>query len=153
METSDHIKNGANLKSHTSRENLYLNKLKTKKIISVSVFFGLLLILSTGGYAQDPVKAASNVYKKVLLDNEQVRVLQVEFAPGEVAAWHQHPNHVIYVLAGGKVEITDKGKPANVNEMKTGDTMYMPAVTHMAKNVGTTTVKLLVTELKPAASK
>ena len=130
-----------------------MNKLKTQKIISLSVFFGLLLILSTGGYAQDPVKTASNVYKNVLLDNEHVRVLQVEFAPGEVAAWHQHPDHVIYVLAGGKVEITDKGKPANVVEMKPGDTMFMPAVTHMAKNVGTTTVKLVVTELKPVASK
>lgn len=153
METGDHTKNGANLKSHTSKGNIYMNKLKTKKIISVSVFLGLLLILSTGGYAQDPVKAASNVYKNVLLDNEHVRVLQVEFAPGEVAAWHQHPDHVIYVLAGGKLEITDKGKPANTMELKAGDTIYMPAVTHMAKNVGTTTVKLVVTELKPAATK
>jgi quercetin dioxygenase-like cupin family protein len=92
--------------------------------------------------------AASNVYKKVLLDNEHVRVLQVEFAPGESAAWHQHPNHVAYALTEGKLEITDKGKPANVMNIKAGDALYLDAVTHMAKNVGTTTLKLVVTELK-----
>jgi beta-alanine degradation protein BauB len=119
-------------------------------MISASLLLGLLLTLSANVYSQDPLKAASNVYKKVLLDNEQVRVLQVEFAPGEIAPWHQHPNHIIYALTDGKLEITDKGKPASVLEIKAGDTMYLPAVTHMAKNIGTTTVKLVVTELKPA---
>lgn len=122
-------------------------------MISVSLLFGLLLILSTSVYAQDPIKVASNVYKKVLLENDQVRVLQIEFAPGETAVWHQHPNHVIYALSDGKLEITDKGKPANVLDIKAGDTMYLPAVTHMAKNIGTTAVKLVVTELKPAVKK
>jgi quercetin dioxygenase-like cupin family protein len=126
---------------------------KTIKMISASLFIGLLLTLSATMSAQDPVKVAANVYKKVLLDNEQVRVLQVEFAPGDVAPWHQHPNHVIYALNDGKLEITDKGKPANVLDIKAGDTMYLAAVTHMAKNVGTTTLKLVVTELKPAAKK
>jgi beta-alanine degradation protein BauB len=125
---------------------------KTIKIISASVFIGLLLTLSTTMSAQDPIKAAANVYKKVLLDNDQVRVLQVEFAPGDVAPCHQHPNHVIYALNNGKLEITDKGKPASVLEIKAGDTMYLAAVTHMAKNVGTTTLKLVVTELKPATN-
>ena len=125
-----------------------MNEVKTIKIISASLVFGILLTLSTNVYAQDPVKAASNVYKKVLLDNDQVRVLQVEFAPGDVAPWHWHPNHVIYALTAGKLEITDKDKPATVLDVKPGDTMYLPAVTHMAKNIGTTTVKLVVTELK-----
>jgi quercetin dioxygenase-like cupin family protein len=126
---------------------------KTIRIITASLFFGLLLTLSTTMSAQDPMKAAGNVYKKVLLDNDQVRVLQVEFAPGEVAPWHQHPNHVVYVLTDGKLEITDKGKPASVLDVKAGDTMYLAATTHMAKNIGTSTVKLVVTELKPAVKK
>jgi beta-alanine degradation protein BauB len=126
---------------------------KKRKMISASLFFFLLLTLSTSLSAQDPLKAAGNVYKKVLLDNAQVRVLQVEFAPGEVAAWHQHPDHVVYALTDGKLEITDKGKPASVLDIKAGDTMYLAAVTHMAKNLGTTTVKLVVTELKPPMKK
>lgn len=124
--------------------------MKTINMISKYLIFGFLLTLSAGLYAQDPVKVASNVYKKVVLDNEKVRVIQVEFAPGEVAPWHHHPAHVVYVLQGGKLEITDKGKKAQAMDLDDGNAMYMPAVTHMAKNVGTTTIKLLVTEMKPA---
>ena len=124
--------------------------MKTINMISKSLLLGFILMLSTGLYAQDPTKVASKEYKKVVLDNEKVRVIQVEFAPGEVAPWHNHPNHVAYVLQGGKLEITDKGKEAKVMDLNDGDAMYLPAITHMAKNVGTTTIKLLVTEIKPA---
>lgn len=120
-------------------------------MISVSLFFGVLLTLSANMFGQDPMKVASNVYKKVLLDNEHVRVLQVEFAPGDVAPMHQHPDHVAYALTDGKLEITDKGKPATVLNIKAGETMYLTAVTHSAKNVGTTPLKMVVTELKTSA--
>lgn len=123
--------------------------MKAIDMISKSLLLGFILILSSGLYAQDPIKVASNVYKKVVLDNEKVRVMQVEFAPGDVAPWHHHPSHVAYVLQGGKLEITDKGKEAKVMDLNEGDAMFLPAVTHMAKNVGTTTIKLVVTEIKP----
>jgi beta-alanine degradation protein BauB len=123
--------------------------MKTIKMISVSLFFGLLLTLSASVNAQDPLKVAPNVAKKVLLENDQVRMIQAEYAPGETATWHSHPNHVVYALNDGKLEITDKGKPARVVEFKTGEALYMPAVTHMVKNTGTTTLKIVVIELKP----
>jgi len=121
-----------------------------KTVLMNALFFGLLLIQSTSLYAQDPMKSAHNVYKKVLLENDKVRVMEVNFAPGAVAAWHSHPNHSVYALTGGKIQITDKGKPATTIDVKAGTAMYLPAVTHMAKNVGTTTLKLIVTEIKPA---
>jgi hypothetical protein len=65
--------------------------MKTIRKISVSLILGLLLTLSASMNAQDPLKAAPNVYKKVPFENDQVRVIAIEFAPGEVAAWHQHP--------------------------------------------------------------
>jgi beta-alanine degradation protein BauB len=123
--------------------------MKTRKMIFTTLIITFCLVSNLGLQAQDPVKAASNVYKKVLLENDQVRVLQVEFAPGESTAWHSHPDHVVYALTEGKLEITDKDKPASVITIKAGDTMFLPAVTHMAKNIGTTTIKLVVTELKP----
>lgn len=107
-------------------------------------------MLSASIYAQDPLKVAPNVAKKVLFENDEVRLIQAEFAPGETATWHSHPNHVVYALNDGKSEITDKGKPARVVEFKAGEALYMPAVTHMIKNIGTTTLKMVVIELKPA---
>jgi len=74
--------------------------------------------------------------------------MEVEIAPGDVVPWHNHPDHVVYALTDGKLEITEKGKTGTVAEIKAGEAMYMPAVTHMAKNIGETTLKLIVTELK-----
>jgi quercetin dioxygenase-like cupin family protein len=127
--------------------------MKTIKVIFMSMLFGLFLMASTNMHAQDPMKVGTNVYKKVVLDNDKVRVMEVEFAPGDVIPWHNHPNHTLYALTNGKLEITDKGKPAAIADIKAGDAMYIPAVTHKAKNIGTTTMKLVVTEIKPAPVK
>jgi quercetin dioxygenase-like cupin family protein len=126
---------------------------RTNKVISASLFIGILLTCSTAIYAQDFVKAAAQGTTKVLLDNDQVRVIQIETAPGGVTPWHSHPNYIMYTLTDGKLETTEKGKPATVLNLKAGEALYMPAVTHMAKNVGTNTVKLILTELKPAVKK
>jgi quercetin dioxygenase-like cupin family protein len=121
-----------------------------KTVLINALFFVLLLTQSTNLYAQDPMKAAHNVYKKVLLENDKVRVMEVVFAPGTIAPWHSHPNHSVYAVTGGQIQITEKGKPAVTMDVKMGTAMYMPAVTHMAKNTGTTTLKLIVTEMKPS---
>ena len=127
--------------------------MKTMNRIFRSLFFGFILIISSNLYAQDVVKVAPKEYKKVILDNENVRVIEVEFTPGQVATWHSHPAHVVYVIAGGKLELTVKGKKAQVSVLKTGNASYNPTITHMVKNVGTTTVKLILTEIKPVTHK
>ena len=118
-------------------------------MISASLFFLLLLTLSSGVNAQDIMKVGTNLSNKVLLDNDQVRVILVESVPGVVTPWHSHPNYVLYALTDGKLEITEQGKKATVLELKAGQALYFPAVTHTAKNIGTSTIKLILTELKP----
>jgi len=127
--------------------------MRTNKIISGSLFIGILLTFSSTIYAQDFVKVAAQGTTKVLLENDQVRVVQIETAPGQVTPWHSHPDYVLYALTDGKLETTDKGKSPTVLNLKAGEAFFMPAVTHMAKNVGTTTIKLVLTELKPAIKK
>lgn len=123
--------------------------MKTIKMISVSLLLGLFLMFSIVTHAQDPIKVGPEVYKKVLFENNKVRVMSVEFAPGQTMPWHSHPDHTIYALTDGTMEITDKDKAAVIANMKAGDVMYMSAVTHMGKNIGKKTVKLIVTEIKP----
>jgi beta-alanine degradation protein BauB len=107
---------------------------------------GMLSVFSAK--AQDPVKAAPGMYQKVILDNDHVRVIEVIIKQGEEVPWHSHPNHVAYVISGGKLEMTAKGKAPEMVEMGTGQAMYMDAVTHMAKNVGTTDIKAIIVEMK-----
>jgi beta-alanine degradation protein BauB len=89
---------------------------------------------------------AKNVYKFVM-ENDRVRVLEVLFKPNEKAVMHHHPDHLIYVLKGGKAKITSAGK-TNVMEMKDGQAIFLEAQDHEAVNIGKTDLDLLVVELK-----
>jgi quercetin dioxygenase-like cupin family protein len=122
--------------------------MKTIKKNLISLLCGIFMILSAHVHAQDPAKVAPNLYK-VVLDNDKVRVMELNIAPNDIVPWHNHPYHFVYALADGKLEITDKGKAPQTAEIKAGEVMEMAATTHMAKNTGGTTIKLIVTELKP----
>jgi len=126
---------------------------KTASRISTSLFFVILLTLSAGVYAQDLTKVAPQGFSKILLENDQVRVIQIESAPGVAAPMHSHPDYILYALTDGKLEDTEKGKAPKVIEFKAGDVMYFHAVTHTAKNIGTTTAKMILTELKTPVKK
>ncbi len=97
--------------------------------------------------SSDPLQVAGNVYSLVM-ENEYVRVLDVRFKPGDKALMHSHPNHVIYVLADGKLKITvSEGKSMDV-DLKTGLAIWMPAGQHAAENVGKLEAHNVVIELK-----
>lgn len=122
--------------------------MKAIKLIAAVILVGVVPMLCNYLYAQDPVAAAPTIYKKVLIDNDKVRVIEIEFAAGEATPWHHHPDHVAYALTDGKLEITDKGKTAVAFDIKAGDALFIPSVTHMAKNTGTNTIRMVVTEVK-----
>jgi quercetin dioxygenase-like cupin family protein len=77
-----------------------------------------------------------------------VRVLEVTFAKGVKIPAHSHPDHAVYVLTPGEIEITTDGKPQKM-ELTAGQAVFIPAQTHAAKNTGKTAFKLVVFELKP----
>ena len=95
---------------------------------------------------QDPMVAASNVYK-FLNENERVRVLEVIFKPGEKAEMHHHPEHVVYVMKGGKLTLTSGGKTQDM-DLQSGSVLFLKEQDHEARNVGNSTIDLLVVELK-----
>jgi quercetin dioxygenase-like cupin family protein len=100
--------------------------------------------------AQDPAVVAPNIYK-VLLDNERVRISEVKFKPGDKVGTHSHPDHAIYVMSAGTLQmIGADGKKKDVT-VKVGDVIWAPAETHQTNNLGTTEVDLLVVELKEPA--
>jgi beta-alanine degradation protein BauB len=94
----------------------------------------------------DPLVAASNVYT-VINENDRIRVLEAVFKPGDVAKMHHHPEHVVYAKNGGKLNFLSGGKTQDM-EIKTGSVIFLEAQHHEAKNVGNTTIDLIVTELK-----
>jgi quercetin dioxygenase-like cupin family protein len=91
--------------------------------------------------------AASNVYK-ILNENDRVRVLQVTFKPGDKASMHHHPEHVVYVLKGGRLKLTTSAGASNEIDLMQGQVVFLEAQNHEAINTGNSTVDLVVLELK-----
>jgi len=65
---------------------------------------------------------------------------------------HSHPAYVIYVVKGGKVLNHAADGKTNEAEFKDGDVIYRDAIPqHWAENIGTTTMRLILVELKPGS--
>ncbi len=85
---------------------------------------------------------------RVKLDNSRVRVLEATLQPGEKEQLHSHPASLIYVIAGGRIRNHSADGKITESELKTGDTIYRDPITHWAENIGTTTIHLILVELK-----
>jgi quercetin dioxygenase-like cupin family protein len=85
---------------------------------------------------------------KVLLDNDQVRVVRVVLKPGEKLPMHSHSAHVVYSLSGAKAKYTLADGKTEEREVKAGQTTWSEAVSHSTENIGTTDSRALVFELK-----
>ena len=86
---------------------------------------------------------------KVLLENAQVRVREVTFAPGS-GDTHTHPwAHVGVILTKGQLAFADAGKPEEVVNFEAGSVGFREAkVTHLARNPGKTPMKVIEVEVK-----
>ena len=54
----------------------------------------------------------------------------------------------IYVIAGGKVRSHNVDGTVTESEFKAGDVLYREPLTHWAENIGDTTIRLELVELK-----
>jgi quercetin dioxygenase-like cupin family protein len=97
--------------------------------------------------AQDPLVVNSKTIA-LKLENPRVRVLEATIKPGDKEKTHSHPAYVIYVIAGGKFRNHAADGTVTDGEFKTGDVIYRDPVTHWAENVGDTTIRLVLVELK-----
>ena len=97
--------------------------------------------------AQDPLVVNSKTIA-LKLENPHVRVLEATIKPGDKEKTHSHPAYVIYVIAGGKFRNHAADGTVTDGEFKTGEVIYRDPVTHWAENVGDTTIRLVLVELK-----
>jgi quercetin dioxygenase-like cupin family protein len=96
---------------------------------------------------QDPLKVNSDTIA-LKLENSRVRVLEATLKPGDKEKTHSHPGYVIYVIAGGKFRNHAADGTVTEAEFKTGDVIYRDPITHWAENIGNTTIRLVLVELK-----
>ncbi len=120
--------------------------------------FGILIgslvfpIGSRVARAQDPAVVNAKTIR-VKLDNARVRVLEASLAPGEKENMHSHPAYVFYVIEGGKIRNHAADGKTSETTLNAGDVVYREPLTHWAENIGTTTIRLVLVELKDAQPK
>jgi quercetin dioxygenase-like cupin family protein len=96
---------------------------------SAALAVSLLLFSSIAVFAQDPMKFGVK-HLTVLAEDQKVRVLRYAPHKGDKTPMHSHPTAVVYVVKGGKVKYTFPDGTTKVSELKTGDAMIRPPVTH-----------------------
>ncbi len=115
---------------------------------------GLGLAVGAGeALAQDATKVDPRGYK-VLVDNDQVRVLEYIGKPrlgvcGQ--GMHSHPDHITVVQSPAKVKVTLPDGKSFVAENKPGDVFFEPAGTHSVENIGSRETRSLLIEIKKKA--
>ena len=116
----------------------------------------LLFVLLAAGFVrgdvnlsreQDPVVVNAKTIA-LRLENSRVRVLDATLKPGEKENLHSHPSYVVYVIEGGKIRNHLPDGKVTEAEYKPGDVFFRDPLTHWAENIGTTTLRLVVVELK-----
>ena len=111
------------------------------------VLISLLAVLWTIADAQDPVKTSPQYYK-VLLENDQVRVLEYRLKAGEKEPMHSHPAGVVYVLSGAKLKFSYPDGRTEERAAATGETIWRDPTTHAVKNVGDTEAHAIAIDVK-----
>jgi len=110
----------------------------------------LLCFAASAVLAQDILKVAGGPEThKVVLDNDQVRMLDARLQPGQKVAMHSHPANTVYYVTDCKLKVTSPDGKTTVAEPKAGTAIYRGGETkHAAENVGSAECHLVQTELK-----
>ena len=95
----------------------------------------------------DPVSVSPNNYK-VLLENDKVRVLQMDLKAGAKDEVHSHPSETVYFVKGSKVKIRLPDGEAIEADIPDGHVMWHEEWTHQVENVGTSDLLAIVVENK-----
>ena len=114
------------------------------------VFSSLILFKTT--LAQDPAQVSPQIFK-VILENDQVRVMEYRIKPGQRDTLHSHPQQVAYALTPAKIRVTSDDGSITEFDLKPGDAIWQEPATHYSENVGNSEAKILVVEIKQQQSR
>jgi quercetin dioxygenase-like cupin family protein len=116
---------------------------KTNRAAALTVWCALFSCAPVFG--QDAMQYGLR-HLKVLAEHQKVPVLQYTPHKGDKTPIHSHPTTVVYVLKGGRVKYTMPDGSVKVVELKTGEALIRPPVTHADEALGD--VDAILVEIK-----
>jgi quercetin dioxygenase-like cupin family protein len=126
-----------------------------KRIIHLAAGMAIGVLMATLAFAissgkttaQDPVKQSPQYYK-VLLENDQVRVLEYRLKPGEKEPMHTHTAGVLYIFGDAKMRTTYPDGRTEESAGGAGEAHWRNPVTHALENIGNTEAHALAIDIK-----
>lgn len=96
--------------------------------------------------AMDPlVKGAE--FSRLLHDTLGIKLYEAFLKPGDSSVLHTHPDHIVYVLEGGKLAVYFQGAERVEMDLKKGMGFVSGPLSDAAKNIGTTTIRMLIADI------
>jgi len=96
---------------------------------------------------QDPVQVDPKHYK-VEIENEQVRVLRINYGAREKSVMHSHPDGVAIFQKDIHCRFTFPDGKTEEHRFSAGQTLFMPAGTHLPENLSDQPFDVILLELK-----
>lgn len=94
----------------------------------------------------DPVKVEAK-FIKLLSDTLGVKLFEGVYQPGDSVDFHQHPDHILYILEGTTIEITLEDGTTQTVELPTGLGAINGPVMHKAKIIGPNPLRLVAADI------
>lgn len=95
----------------------------------------------------DPVKVDPKHYK-VELENDRLRVLRITYGPREKSVMHSHPDGLAVFLTESRGRFTFPDGKSEDRSWTAGQTMFIPAETHLPENLTDQPLEVVLVELK-----
>ena len=80
-------------------------------------------------------------------DTLGMKMFVATIKPGDTSMLHSHPDHTVYVLEGGELAVTFPGQGRQIMKLQKGVGFVAGPLSDAAKNIGKTTIKLLMTHI------
>ena len=86
---------------------------------------------------------------RLILENDDVRVLEYTLLHGQRDRRHTHPQRVAHVISGGQLRVGfPDGTHRDFDEIAGTSAWSKPSPLHDTQNIGTTPIKILLVEVK-----
>lgn len=114
----------------------------------------LMLLPPAAASAQSSGNASAGT-PKALLENNQIKVKEWRFRPGEKTGAQNYPNTFVYGLTEGALVFTPPGRTPYELSFKVGEALWLPAQATAVANETGKEIRALVVEIKekPPATK
>jgi quercetin dioxygenase-like cupin family protein len=97
-----------------------------KQLLSIITVLFAVILFAGNGLAQDATKVDPKHYK-VEFENDEVRVLRINYGPGEKSVMHEHPDAFAIFLTNGESKFTFPDGTTQENMPTAGMTLWTPA--------------------------